>query len=201
MECNNRLGRQVDEALVHLFEVLMIRGLHRVPDHNGRLIRHIELGNGTLVFAEDGALQMTVHGQNDVRETSPDTVTVNLVSRRRRSGDQWRRASRAILKIGLGLAYLTKGPEYALHSDWHGTRRVIAGEPYRGYLLITPFDIYTPPHLEASLLFDIPGAAAVARLQFGGLELLADLCLGPARDETRAWAAERQMQVMDIAPR
>jgi hypothetical protein len=200
VNCNNRLGRQVDEALVHLFEVHIIRGIHRVPEQKGRVLRHIDLRNGRLEFADDGMVHVAVHGEEGVQRKSADTLVVKLVSRRRRSGDQWRRTTRAVLKIGLGLAYYEKGPDFALHGDWHQTRRMIAGEPYRGYLLIAPFDIYARPDLEASLLFDIPGARAVSRLRFGGLELLADLCPGRAGDETRAWAAERQMQVMDIEP-
>ncbi len=45
-ECNNTLGRQVDEALVHLLEVRLIRGLFHVPDAGGSAVDSIPLTDG-----------------------------------------------------------------------------------------------------------------------------------------------------------
>ena len=136
-----------------------------------------------------------------VREVDPETIKVRVISRRRKSGDQWRRATRAVLKLGLNLAYLKLGADVALRDDWNPAREIILGLPYEGYLLIAPFDIFKTPDLHGSLLFDVPGATALSQLRYGGLELLADLRPGPVSPETRAWAEGRGMQVMDIAPR
>jgi hypothetical protein len=199
--CNNMLGRQVDEALVHLMEVRLIRGLHRVPDSKGRLLEELDLGNGTMKFSPEGGVNVVVYGDGDVQEVNPETIKVRVISRRRKSGDQWRRATRAVLKLGLNLAYLKLGADVALRDDWNPAREIIFGLPYEGYLLIAPFDIFKTPDLHGSLLFDVPGATALSQLRYGGLELLADLRPGPASPETRAWAEGRGMQVMDIAPR
>jgi hypothetical protein len=198
--CNNHLGRQIDEALVHLFEVQMIRGYHRVPDRRGRLVKEIPLRNGAMSFPDDKALEVTVHGDNDLTE-GEDTVRVSAVAKRRRSGDQWRRAARAVLKMGLCLVCYGYGHEVALEPEWNSLRAAIAGEPYESYLLIGEFDIFATPHLKASLLTDVPGMSLAAQLRFGGLDLIADLHLTPANEEMRSWAERDKYRVMDIAPR
>jgi hypothetical protein len=199
--CNNHLGRQVDEALVHLMHVQFIRALHGVADRNGKRITELAIGNGTLRFSAESGIELLVHDDEHLTWKDAQTLSVELVSTRRKSGDQWRRATRAILKLGLALAYLAKGSGYALSSVWNPARDAIYGAPYSGYLLVGPFDVFKSPDLVAQLLFDVPGAAVVARLQFGGLELLADLMLGSASEATRAWASDNGFQVVDIEPR
>jgi hypothetical protein len=136
----------------------------------------------------------------DVVRRDDNSIVVTAGTNRSRFGDQLRRATRSILKLGLNLAYL-ESPAFALSDRWNPARDAIRGKPYVGYLLVGPFEIYKPPDLEAQLLFDVPGATAVARLQFGGLELLADLAPGAASQETRSWARARELEVMDIAPK
>ena len=98
---------------MHLMEVRLIRGLHRVPDSKGRLLEELDLGNGKMKFSPEGGVHVVVHGDGDVREIDPETIKVKIISRRRKSGDQWRRATRAVLKLGLNLAYLKLGADVA----------------------------------------------------------------------------------------
>jgi hypothetical protein len=91
--CNNRLGRQVDEALVHLFEVKFIRGLHRVPDRSGRLVREIDIHNGTMTFPVEGGIEIKVRRDGDLRRRGKN-LQVAVVHNRTKSGDQMRRATR-----------------------------------------------------------------------------------------------------------
>src|SRR5215216_4193597 len=86
MDCNNRLGREVDEALVHLMEVRFIRGLFRVPDHKGRTVDSLDLSNGTITFGPDGSIESTVLGDEHTRRNDAGDVVVTLKSTRRRSG-------------------------------------------------------------------------------------------------------------------
>jgi hypothetical protein len=201
VDCNNRLGREVDEALVHLMEVRFIRGLFRVPDHRGRTVDSLDLSNGTITFGPDGSIESTVFGDQHTRTNDAGNLVVTLKSTRRRSGDQWRRVARAVMKLGLNLIYLTYGSEAALDEQFDPLRDAIAGEPYEGYLLIGMFDIYTPPNLEGSLSTDLPGVPLAGALRFGGLHLIAPLSLGPAAPATREWANENSYQVMTIARR
>ena len=200
--CNNHLGRQVDEALVHLFEVQFIRGLYRIPDADGRRIRQIPVRDGRLEFPDDGepAVQVTVFRDAALEEKDARTIAVSMALQRRRLGDQWRRAVRAVLKLGLCLLHYGKGAEAALSSEWNPVRRAVYGEPYTGYVLLGPFDVFKPPDLRADVQFDIPGAKTIARLRFGGFEAMTDLGLGPVSEETRAWAVEQGFRVMEIAP-
>jgi hypothetical protein len=197
--CNNHLGRQIDEALVHLLEVQFIRGYHRVPDRKGRLVDEIPLRNGTLTFPKALGIAVTVHTDEHLIEQE-GSVRVTTIAKRGRSGDQWRRATRAILKMGLCLICCIHGQGEALSSAWDDLRAMIAGEPYEGYMLIGPFDVFAPPHLKASLLTSIPGVTLASRLRFGGLDLIADLEAGPANAEVQAWAQDNDYRVMDIQP-
>lgn len=150
--CNNWLGRQVDEALVHLFEVLLIRGVFRVRDREGRTIDCLELSNGHIDFTgTEEVLNVVVDGEH-LEERDGKTLLVTLVSKRKHSGAQWRRATRAVLKIGLGLTYLQHGAPTALGHDFDPVRAAICGEPYEGYLLIGKFGalaIAPPPRQPA----------------------------------------------------
>ena len=121
--CNNTLGREVDEALVHLFEVLLIRGLFRIPDAEGHTVDSIPLTNGTLAFGPDGSIHVELTSKRwlDERETEREVITT-LRYNRRRSGDQWRRVARAIMKLGLNLVYHEEGPASALASDLDSVR-------------------------------------------------------------------------------
>jgi hypothetical protein len=191
----------VDEALVHLMEVRFIRGLFRVPDHKGRTVDSLDLSNGAITFGSDGSIESTVVGDEHTRTNDTGDVVVTLRSTRRRSGDQWRRVARAVMKLGLNLLYLTHGSNAALDEQFDPVREAIAGEPYEGYLLIGVFDIYTPPNLEGRLSTDLPGVALAAALRFGALHLIAPLDLGPAAPATREWANDSSYQLMAIAPR
>lgn len=197
--CNEHLGRQIDEAFVHLFEVQLILGVFRIPDRNGRTIDELPLSNGRVLFTQEEMLHIEISGSGHVRERPKNRVLVELISKRRKSADQWRRATRAILKTGLGLLYLAQGAPAALDPRHDNLRNAILGEPYEGYLLIGEFDLQRWPDLTASLLFDLPGIDIGMRLRYGGLDLIADLTLGPANDAVRSWARDNRYQVMDIA--
>jgi hypothetical protein len=67
-QCNNWLGRQVDEALVHLLEVQLIRGIFRVPDAAGNTVDSIPLSNGTLTFSPSGAIDVQVTSRRWLEE-------------------------------------------------------------------------------------------------------------------------------------
>lgn len=102
--------------------------------------------------------------------------------------------------MGLGLICYGYGHEAALDSEWDPLRAVIAGAPYEGYMLIGEFDIFKTPHLNASLLTDLPGMSLAAQLSYGGLDLIADLYPQPANSEVRSWANQNKYQVMEIVP-
>jgi hypothetical protein len=123
-----------------------------------------------------------------------------MIAKRRNSGDQMRRATRSLLKTGLGLLYLAHGAEAALDSLHDDLRGAIFGDPYEGYLLIGEFDLLRWPNLSVSLLHDLPGIDLGVRLRYGGFDLIADLTLGSASDSVRSWARDNRYQVMDIAP-
>lgn len=198
--CNNYLGRQVDEALVHLLEVQLIRGLHRVPDRRGRLMGSIPLKNGKISFPDDFPMKIEVHGDGHSVE-GDESVTVTVIANRQRSGDQFRRAARALLKMGLCLVCYGQGHQAALAPGWNRLRRIIGGAPYEGYVLMGQFDIFKPPHMRANLMTDVPGIEAAAQLQFGGLDLIVDLEPGPVNDDVRAWAERNGYRITDIAPK
>jgi hypothetical protein len=201
MPCNSHLGRQVDEALVHLFEVQLIRGIFRIPDRKGKRIDGLSLSNGRVLFTGSAPMEIEIIGSGHIREKSQNTLAVNLIAKRRNSGDQWRRATRSILKMGLGLVYKSGGRELALDGSWDDLRNAIFGYPYEGYLLIGDFDPLRWPSLTASLIQDLPGIGHAARLQYGGLDLIADLDLGPASSAARQWAKNNGFRVMDISPK
>jgi hypothetical protein len=199
--CNQHLGRQVDEALVHLFEVQLIRGIFRIPDRRGRRINELPLSNGRVLFDGDVPLQIEIFGSGHIQEKTKQSLRVNLIAKRRNSGDQWRRATRSILKMGLGLVYRSGGAATALGAAYDGLRSAIFGDPYEGYLLIGDFDPMQWPSLSASLLGNVPGISQAARLQYGGLDLIADLNLGPANPAVREWAQETGYRLMEIQPK
>jgi hypothetical protein len=198
--CNNYLGRQVDEALVHLFEVQLIRGYYRVPDRRGRRIKSIPLRNGTISFPDDGPMKVEVHGDEHFVE-GDESVTVTAIAKRQRSGDQFRRAARALMKMGLCLVCYGHGHQAALESSWNRLRRIIGGAPYEGYVLMGSFDIHKPPHMTANLITDLPGVTAAAQLQFGGLDLIVDLEPGPVNEDIRSWAECNGYRITDITPK
>jgi len=200
-DCNHRLGREVDEALVHLFEVQLIRGLFRVPDRKGKTLDVLELRNGRIDFTDPEQLLKVEVSGDYLDERDGKSLLVTLIAKRKQSGPQWRRATRAVLKIGLGLTYLYHGAPIALGNGYDPVRTAICGEPYEGYLLIGEFDLTEWPHLNASLLHDIPGVTVGAQLRYGGLNLIADLGLGPASAAVRKWAEENAYRIMTIDPR
>lgn len=198
--CNHHLGRQIDEALFHLFEVQLIRGVFRIPDRKGKTLDELPLGNGRVVFTRDELLHIEINGGDHIREVNAGNLRIDMIANRRNSGDQMRRATRSILKTGLGLIYLAYGAGAALEPVHDDLRAAIFGDPYDGYLLIGEFDLLTWPNLSVSLLHDLPGIDLGVRLQYGGFNLIADLTLGPANDAVRSWARGNRYQVMDIAP-
>lgn len=200
-DCNHRLGREVDEALVHLFEVQLIRGLFRVPDRKGKTLDVLELRNGRIDFTDPEQLLKVEVSGDYLDERDGKSLLVTLIAKRKQSGPQWRRATRAVLKIGLGLTYLHHGAPTALGNGYDPVRAAICGEPYEGYLLIGEFDLTEWPHLNASLLHDIPGVTVGVQLRYGGLNLIADLGLGPAGAAVRKWAEENAYRIMTIDPR
>jgi hypothetical protein len=198
--CNNTLGRQVDEALVHLLEVRLIRGLFRIPDAEGNTVDSIPLTNGTLTFGPKGSIDIEVTSKRWLEERQEREVVATIRHKRRGSGDQWRRVARSVMKIGLGLIYLEDGPESALASDLDSVRDAVRGAPYEGFLLIGPFDVYRNPDLTGKIRNDFAGIALSARLEFGGLDLIAPLLLGPASAVTTEWANTNGYDVMTISP-
>lgn len=195
MECNTSLGREVDEALVHLPEVQMIRGVHGLRNRNGRRLGELDLRSGSLEFGPRGSVTI-VAAEERVRWIDRRTISVTLELRRRRIKDQRRRAARSILKMGLAMLYLGRGPTVALSEEWHPARRAIMGDLGVGYLLQGPYDVNRKPDFEASLRFNMPGAQAMAHLKFGGFSLMADLGLGVPNDRIRAWARENGFSVI-----
>jgi hypothetical protein len=189
----------VDEAFVHLFEIQLIRGIFEVPDRNGRTLDELPLSNGRVLFGREKLLHIEINGSGHTREPAEGMLQVDLIANRRNSGDQWRRATRSILKTGLGLVYLANGAAAALDPAHDDLRRAILGDPYEGYLLIGKFDLPRWPDLAVSLLHDLPGVDLGVRLRYGGFDVIADLTLGPANDAVRTWARDNHYQVMDIA--
>jgi hypothetical protein len=197
--CNNWLGQQVDEALVHLVEVQLIRGRFRIPDRNGRTTDTIPLANGTLSFGPDGAIRIEQITSKPPQVERGD-LTLLLQTTRRRSGDQWRRVARAVMKLGLNLLYSEQGAATALDPRFDGARRAILGEAYEGFLLIGAFDIFRRPDLVGSVRTDgPPGVPEAAELRFGGLHLIAPLLLGAPHLQTQKWAEQEEFALMRIS--
>ena len=167
-ECNNTLGRQVDEALVHLLEVRLIRGLFRIPDADGSTVDSIPLTNGTLTFGPEGSVDIQVTSKRWLEERQEREVVATIRYNRRRSGDQWQRVARAVMKMGLDLIYHEQGPVSALASDLDDVRDAIRGTPYEGFLLIGPFDIYRNPDLTGKIRTGFAGIAFSARTSSSG---------------------------------
>jgi hypothetical protein len=199
--CNGHLGRQVDEAFVHLFEVQLIRGIFRIPGRNGKTLDELPLSNGRVLFNRAEMLRIEINGTGHIREVDPGNLRIDMIANRRNSGDQMRRATRSLLKTGLGLTYLAYGAEIALDASYDDLRRAIFGEPYEGYLLIGELDLLKWPNLNISLLHNLPGVERGVQLRYGGFDVIADLALGPANEAVRRWAQENGYQVMDIAPK
>jgi hypothetical protein len=131
-------------------------------------------------------------------DAESENLLVTIIGKRNESGAQWRRAARAVLKTGLNLHYLKHGPVAALDASNDPLRGAILGSPYQGYLLIGEFDPLQWPNLSLSLLFDVPGIEIAVRFQYGGLDLLADLTLGPPTDVAREWAIKNNYRLMEI---
>jgi hypothetical protein len=199
--CNSHLGRQVDEAFFHLFEIQLIRGIFRVPDRRGKTLDELPLGNGRVLFTREEVLHIEINGTGHIREVDPGNLRIDMVANRRNSGDQMRRATRSLLKTGLGLTYLAYGAEVALDASHNDLRRAIFGDPYAGYLLIGELDLLKWPDLSVSLLHDVPGIERGVQLRYGGFEVIADLALGPANDAVRRWADGNRYRIMNIAPK
>lgn len=199
--CNSHLGRQVDEAFFHLFEIQLIRGIFRVRDRRGKTLDELPLANGRVLFTRDEMLHIEINGSGHVREADPGNLRIDMIARRQNSGDQLRRATRSLLKTGLGLSYLAYGAETALDAAYNDLRRAIFGDPYEGYLLIGEFDLQKWPDLKVGLRHDLPGIHRGVQLSYGGFEVIADLALGPANAVARDWAHENGYRIMDIAPR
>jgi hypothetical protein len=198
--CNNRLGRQIDEALVHLPEVQLIRGVWRVPDRKGRTVDSLELSNGTLKFDQRGAMSIVVRRKGDIEVKDNSTIAVSIATKRRRSGDQWRRVARAVLKMGLCTIRREHGEEAALESELDAARLAIFGEPYTGFLLVSPLDISRSPDFYITVTADLPGMTGAVDFRYGGLRLVADLGLGPASADTLRWADAQGLRHMAITP-
>jgi hypothetical protein len=199
--CNQHLGRQVDEAFFHQFEIQLIRGIFRVPDRNGKTLDELPLGNGRVLFTREEMLHIEINGNGHIREADPGNLRIDMIANRRNSGDQMRRATRSLLKTGLGLTYLAYGAETALGAGHDELRGAIFGEPYEGYLLIGELDLLEWPNLSVSLLHDLPGINRGVQLRYGGFDVIADLALGSANDAVRDWAKENSYRIMDIAPK
>ena len=199
--CNNHLGHQIDEAFFHLFEIQLIRGVFRIPNRKGKTLDELPLSNGRVLFTREELLHVELNGSGHVREPKPGTAQIDIVANRRNSGDQMRRATRSLLKTGLGLIYLAYGAEAAFDQSRDDLRGAIFGDAYEGYLLIGEFDLLKWPNLSVSLLHDLPGIDLGVRLQYGGFDVIADLTLGPANDAVRSWARDNRYQMMDIAPK
>ena len=200
VECDNTLGRQVDEALVHLFEVLFIRGLFRVLDAAGNTVDSIPLTNGTLTFGASGEIDIKVTSGRWIEDRGNREVAATVRHSRRNSGDQWRRTARAVMKLGLNLLYSEQGPESALGADLDDIRGAVLGEPYEGFLLIGPLDFKGPPDLTGKIRTGFARIGLAARLQYGGLDLTAPLVLGPASSATATWAKSNGYDLMTISP-
>jgi hypothetical protein len=198
--CNNRCGLQIDEALVHLPEVRLIRGAWRVPDRKGRTVDSLELSNGTLKFDQRGAMNIVVHREGDIKVRDTSTIAVSIATKRRRSGDQWRRVARAVLKMGLCTIRREHGEDAALEPELDAARLAILGEPYTGFLLISPLDISKTPDFSITVTADLPGMTGAVDFSYGGLRLAADLGLGPASAETLRWADTQGLHHMAITP-
>jgi hypothetical protein len=199
--CNSRCGLQIDEALVHLPEVRLIRGIWRVPDRKGRTVDSLELSSGTLRFDQRGAMNIVVHSEGAVEVKDASTIVVSITTKRRHSGDQWRRVARAVLKMGMCTIRHEHGEEAALETELDAARRAILGEPYTGFLLISPLDVQKQPDFSITVTGDLPGMPGAVDFSYGGLRLVADLGLGPASVETLQWADAQGLQHMAITPR
>lgn len=84
--------------------------------------------------------------------------------------------------------------------DLDSVRDAVRGTPYEGFLLIGPFDIYRHPDLIGKIRNDFAGIPLSARLEFGGLDLIAPLALGAASSVTTEWAEANSYQLMTIRP-
>jgi len=198
--CNNRCGRQIDEALVHLPEVQLVRGIWRVPDRKGRTVDSLELSSGTLKFDKRGAMNVVVHREGAVEVKDASTIVVSIATKRRRSGDQWRRVARAVLKMGLCTIRHEHGEEAALEPELDAARHAILGEPHTGFLLISPLDVHKQPDFSITVTGELPGMSGAVDFSYGGLRLVADLGLGPASAETLQWADAQGLHHMAITP-
>jgi hypothetical protein len=199
-QCNNWLGRHVDEALVHLLEVQFIRGIFRVPDAAGNTVDSIPLSNGTLTFRPSGGVDIQVTSRRWIEERDEREVVTTIRYQRRNSGDQWRRTARTVMKLGLNLLYLDQGPESALGADLDDIRATVLGASYDGFLLIGPLDLTRRPDLTGKIRNGFAGIELAARLQYGGLDLTAPLVLGPASAGTKEWASSNDYHLMAIIP-
>jgi len=199
--CNNHGGRQIDEALVHLPEVQLIRGVWRVPDHKGRTVDSLELSEGTLTFDERGAISVVVDREGAIDVKDADTIVVSITTKRRNSGDQWRRVARAVLKLGLCTIRHEYGEEAALAPELDDARRAIVGDAYTGFLLVSSLDISKSPAFSVTVMADLPGMVDAVAFSYGGLRLGADLGLGAASVETLQWADTEGLDHIAITPR
>jgi hypothetical protein len=118
----------------------------------------------------------------------PTRFAVSIATKRRNSGDQWRRVARAILKLGLCTIRHEYGEEAALAPDLDGARSAIVGDPYTGFLLVSALDIARSPDFSVTVTADLPGMADAVDFSYGGLRLVADLGLGAASADTLQWA-------------
>lgn len=203
--CNNWLGEQVDEPLIQLAEIRIIRGLYQVPNRKGAVVDHIELapGTGTLEFTPDGSVRFHLYvpaGEPTPKYEVGETYTETIRPARGGLLSQRRRTARALIRMGLGLVYLEYGPAEALSPKFDPTRAYLLGAGQRHALLLGALDINVPPDFDVSVRRDVPGVPIAIEFRYGGWSGLTPLALSPdpAPAELRAWADEHDWQIYEL---
>jgi hypothetical protein len=81
-----------------------------------------------LFTGHEEVLRVEVAGEGHIEEKEDgQSLLVKITGKRKGSGPQWRRASRAVLKSGLNLLYLKHGADVALDPFHDPLRKAIMG--------------------------------------------------------------------------
>jgi hypothetical protein len=214
--CNNKTGREVDEALVHLPDILFMRGLLGVPAGRSGRIRELAHRDGTIEFTEEGPRInfLVVAAKDDpsekelaqasgavIQELDGGEIKFTLAFDRRHYAEQVRRAARSILKSAIYIDYADRGAHSALHASWDSVRDAVLQGPRDGYALVSaPTLPERWPDLRLSITSDVPGTRQAVRFSYGTVEIITDLEMKPISSETAGWAREHQYRTFHLNP-
>ena len=184
--CNGFLGRQVDAPFVDRFDMRLTRRLEDLRGRGGAVpvVIHGRDATARLDVDLDGAKASLLAARAE--ETPDGGLDIEVRPVQRDPPDIVARTVRALWKIALGVAYLSRGAQ-ALDPRWDHLRHAVLGAPFKGFLLQRPFVVALTRRLYVDVKLDTPEDPWSIAFAIGGVSLAAPLMDGTSvtRGEVR----------------